>query len=165
MSSATQKIKDIVKRLEKTLKQAVSKNEMGEVGKFALNLIVKRTRLGYGVEKTFGSKYAFPSLSPNYIKFRRKFERLSGTTSAAKSNVTLTGQLLASMRVTSKQGSFIITPTGSRSDSPLSNLELADILETKGRIFNRLSLLEYQQTLRYYRKSFGDLLAKQRLLR
>lgn len=164
------KIRNLFDRIEKTLETSISREFLRPLGQYALDLIVKRTRLGYGVEKPFGSKFSLPSHSPKYIKFRKKFRQLSETTAPTKSNLTLTGQLLESMSLTdhagsNTKGSLLIAPTGQRSGGRLSNKKLAAILAEKGRTFNYISQLEYNQVMRFYRKSFGDLLLKRRLLR
>lgn len=168
MSKATQALKNIFNRINKALKEAVSNKEMNELATFSLSLIVKRTRLGYGVNKQFGSKKKLKPLSEKYKNFRRKFAGLAESTTASKSNLTLTGQMLESMDVIkAKDGQIVLAPTGTRSGvgRRLKNVTVAEYQADQGRIFNRLSQLEYNQVLRYYRKSFGDLLDKQRLLR
>ncbi len=156
----------IQKRIESAFEEAKNPNTQKIIGDFVLNLIVKRTRLGFGVNKNFGEKQKFPKHSEKYIRRRERFAGLSSTTSPNKSNLTFTGQLLESTKVIkAANGQIRISPTGSRSTERLTNLELADILESKGRIYNRISQLEYQQLIRFYRKTFGDLLRKRKLLR
>lgn len=165
-SKAVLQLQQFKAKVEKAVKESISPNVMRILGDFALNLIVKRSRLGYGVEENFGPRFKFDKLSPNYIKSRKKFRGLSSTTSPSKSNITRTGQLLLSMRVTeAKEGKFRIEPTGDRENEPLTNKRLAEILAKKNRTFNRLSQPEYQQLLRFYRRTFGDLLRKRNLLR
>lgn len=164
MSKALQDLSKIVSRLKKTIDQAIKPAEMKPLGDFMLNLIYKRTKLGYAVARPLGTKKKFVPLSDTYKDFRRKYSGLSSTTSASKSNLTLTGQMLDSLSVKkASKGTITIGPTGKR------NIELAIIhaeggLHLPKRIFNNLSLLEYQQTLRFYRTRFGDLLRKQRLI-
>jgi hypothetical protein len=59
-------------------------------------IIRVRTRLGKGV--VGGSLVKLDSLSENYQKFRKKFKGLSGLTTAKRSNLTLTGQMLDSIK-------------------------------------------------------------------
>lgn len=162
----------IKKRIEATFEESLKAPTQLAIAQFALDLIVKRTRLGYGVDENFGSKSKFPAhkneAKPgySYIRFRKSFVDLSDTTSPTKSNLTLTGQLLLSVQVTkARDGQIVIQPTGKRKEGKLTNLALAAILEDKGRVFNRISQLEYQQIIRFYRKTFGDLLKKQKLIR
>jgi hypothetical protein len=157
--------KDITKRLEASVAETLSPNTQKIIGAFALNLIVKRTRLGYGVKENFGERYRFPKHSPAYIVRRRSFAGLSGTTSPSKSNLTFTGQLLESTKVIKvEQGKIFIGPSGRRDEGRLTNPGLAAILEEKGRVYNRVSQNEFNQILRFYRKTFGDLLRKRKLI-
>ena len=167
---AIRSLREITKKIKKTLTRGISPQEARSVGQFAIDLIVKRTRLGYGVSKQYGTKSRLKALSANYKKRRATFRGLSATTSPGKSNLTFTGQMLASMKLIkmqTKSGETIIRfgPTGSRRDSPHTNLEVAGFQEGQGRIFNRLSQLEFQQLLRFYRRNFGDLLRKSNLIR
>lgn len=165
-SQVSIKLNQIFKRIENTMDVAIDANTMRDLAKFTIDLIVKRSRLGYGVSDNFGQKFKFPRLSPLYIRRRKLSPYLDDTTSATKSNITFTGQLLSSVKITKiKKGSITIGPSGTRSDSKITNEQLAAILADKGRSFMRLSQLEFNQLLRFYRKTFGDLLRKQGLLR
>lgn len=167
MSSKPQiKIRSIFSRINKSMKDAADPLNILPTAQFTIDLIVKRARLGYGVDHDEGDKFTFPSLSANYRAFRARYSGLSGTTSPNKSNITLTGQLLDSIDVIRKKdGEIVIGPTGTRSGSSLTNKKLAGYLADQGRPFMFVSRLEYQQILRFYRKTFGDLLGKQGLLR
>lgn len=157
-------IQNFQKRLLLSISKAVSPSSLRPVGRFAVDLIVKRTRLGYGVDNNFGIKSRLKPLSQRYQEFRKKYQALSSTTRPTKSNLTLTGQMLKSMKVLSvSDNKIILAPSGRRNDG-LSNLEVASFQEEQGRIFNRLSNLEYKQLIRFYRKNFGDLLKKKKLL-
>lgn len=163
MSRAINDLTKILGRLSKTVQSAIDRVAMQAVGDFATNLIVKRTRLGYGVNQQYGPKGKFLSLSPLYVLARSKQSRLDSTTRPNKSNLTNTGQMLRSMQAKYKsKGVMIIEPTGTRSDSKLSNLQVAEFAsdDPGKRPFNRLSALEFQQVLRFYRKTFGDLIKK-----
>lgn len=165
-SPARIKIKQITARINQSLKDAAKAENMIPTAQFAIDTIVKRARLGYGVAEDEGEKFKFPSLSPSYQKFRSKFHGLSDTTSPSKSNITLTGQLLDSVQIiTKRDGEIVMGPAGVRRDGKLSNKTLAGYPADKGRPFMFISKLEYQQVLRFYRKTFGDLLDKQGLLR
>jgi len=159
-------IKDVFKRLKDSIDDAVKPASLKPIAEFTIKLIVKRTRLGYGVAKQFGSKARLKELSLSYKEFRKDFKDLSPYTSARKSNLTLTGQMLTSMRILfMKNKKITIGPDGQRNDSSKSNAEIADFQAKKGRVFNRVSALELNQIVREYRRSFGDLLKKKRLLK
>lgn len=158
-------ITNIFKRLNDALDEAVKPKELTPVAEYTIDLIVKRTRLGYGVDRQFGNKQKLKGLSAPYIARRKKFKNLFVLTRPGTSNLTLTGQMLTSMGIVSAiNGKIFIGPTGSRTDSSKSNATIAAYQEEQGRIFNRVSALEYQQVLRFYRRSFGDLLKRKRLL-
>lgn len=166
MSKATLAIKSIINRISKTLDDIIAPPEMKDLGDYALTLIVKRTLLGYGVDENYGTKQKLKPLTPGYVKSRLKFQKLSSKTTAKKSNLTRTGQLLDSMDVkVNKRGQLFIQPTGRRFDSTESNVKIAEYQSIQGRTFNKVSELEFKQLLRYYRKTFGDLLNRKRLLR
>lgn len=163
MPSSSQQIKKVFQNIEKAINDAVKAKELRPLAEYAIDLIVKRTRLGYGVNRQFGSKVKLKKLSERYIEQRER-SRLSGLTRPGTSNLTFTGQLLDSLRIISQSGSSIkIGPQGRRKDG-LGNDEVAAYQEEQGRIFNRVSKLEYQQLLRFYRRTFGDLLKRKKLL-
>lgn len=142
-----------------------SVKEMQAVGGFALGLIIKRTRIGYGVSEFLADKERLKRLSPKYIKARQSFQGLDSTTTPAKSNLTRTGQMLRSTKVTRvTRSTATIEPTGTRDDG-LTNKEVAAFQEEQGRTYLNVSRLEQAQILRFYRKSFRDLLRKRKLLR
>ena len=164
MSKATNQFNTFLAGITKTVKEVADKAAMTKLADFATELVVKRTRLGYAVGKNYGAKGKFAKLSDRYIKIRKK-SKLDSLTRPTKSNLTRTGQMLASMkgRYVSR-GTIVIEPTGSRDDG-LTNLEVAEFAHEGSstrpkRPFNRVSALEFQQILRFYRKTFGDLIKK-----
>lgn len=172
MSKATNDMTEIIKKLQKTVNQAVSKAAMQAVGKFAVDTIVKRTRLGYGVDEQFGPRSRLLALSDRYVERRRGLD-LDPTTRPNRSNLTNTGQMLRSMGFkVLAPGKLIIEPTGVRDDG-LKNIDVAEWnaepykyktgYVKPARIFNRISDNEYFQILRFYRRNFTDLLKRVRL--
>lgn len=162
MSKAINDLNKILGKLSKTVQESISRERMQAVGNFAALVVVKRTRLGDGVRKNFGEKDSLDDLSDSYIVARKKYLKLDGTTRATKSNLTQTGQMLRSMKAQYKgRGIVFITPTGTRKDG-LTNLEVAGFAQDDPgkRPFNRVSEYEFGQILRFYRKTFGDLVRK-----
>lgn len=149
----------ILKKIEKSVKESIAKSTLKDVAEFATNLIVKRTRLGYGVDQELGQKKKLKKLSPKYIKSRSMFDGLSDLTTPKRSNLTRTSQMLDSIRGEVKGSKITIKPTGRRLDGKL-NSDIARYNEMKSRIFMNISSLEFKQTVRFYRKTFGDLLRK-----
>lgn len=161
MSKAINDLKSILNKLSKTVQESIDRVTMQKVGDFTALLIVKRTRLGYGVNDNFGEKKKLAGLSLNYIKARKR-NGVDSTSSAKKSNLTKTGQMLKSVKAKYKsKGIVIIKPTGTRDDGN-TNEDIAryNAERSPSRVFNRVSALEFQQILRYYRKTFGDLVKK-----
>jgi hypothetical protein len=172
MGKAKNDLTQILKRLDKSVKDATQPIVLKDVGKFTLDLVVKRTRLGYGVDKNFGKREKLGPLKDTYIEKRKKStydNPLDSTTRPSKSNLTKTGEMLRSMDYTVKEGKIIIEP------SDPDNLLLAEynaeaVTYANGytkpaRVFNRVSELEFQQILRMYRKAFTNLLKKLQLVK
>ena len=165
-------LKNIIKRLEASVKESISRTALVDVGVFATELIVKRTRLGYGVEQSLGQKKKFAVLSPSYIKSRSMFDGLSDMTTAKRSNLTRTSQMLDSIRSVVKGNTIEIAPSGTRDDGK-RNKDVARWNEEgrskrpkrPKRIFMNISSLEFKQTVRFYRKTFGDLLRKRNVIK
>ena len=166
--SSKRQFANIIKKLEKTVEETISKAALKDVGVFARDLVVKRTRLGYGVKNNFEGKARLQKLNPNYIKKRKMFQGLSENTSATRSNLTFTGQMLDSIISQTKDRTIIIKPTGIRDDGK-RNEDIARYAEQGARnrpkrVFLRISKLEFNQIVRFYRKTFGDLLRKRKVI-
>ena len=115
--------KQIKKAVESKVRDAVNEGINLAYVDTLKDRIVKRTRLGVGVDPATGNSYKIPPLSENYKEVRQgkarfytdkagnvhkvlknssnsdyvKKPRLAGTTTPAKSNLTATGQLLKSL--------------------------------------------------------------------
>lgn len=173
-SKAIKQLDNIFSRLEGVVEETINQKAMRPLGEFIAELIRKRTRLGYGVDRDYGQKTKLKSLKASYKKFRGYADEagfLSSNTSQGKSNLTLTGQLLDSYGIIKVSRSLVaIGPKGTRRNvgrlkgRGISNQQIALYQEEQGRIFNRLSELEFLQTVRFYRKNFGDLLHKRKLI-
>lgn len=158
----------IIKRIEKTILDAVKPNALKPTAEFAANVVVKRTRLGYGVDASNAAKKKLAKLSKRYVEKRKIFDGLSELTRPNKSNLTRTGQMLASVKPFIKDGEIIIKPTGRRNDGK-NNYDIAQYNQIGGmnrppRIFMNISQLEFAQTVRFYRKTFTTLLRKLKLI-
>lgn len=84
---------DFDKEMEKLIKSVSKKSNFERIGEFAANLIKKRTLLGYGVRDQGGKKEKLKALSAKYKDFRKK-NPPTGPTTAGKSNLTYTGDML-----------------------------------------------------------------------
>ncbi len=165
MSKAKNDLDKILARLSSSVKDVVKQTALNRVGKFTLELVVKRTRLGYGVRENFGQKEKLAKLSKQYVKARSVFDGLNDLTSPKKSNLTRTGEMLDSMRYkVYRDGTINIGPTGTRNIN-LASYHAAGNSKLPRRIFNRVSQLEFNQVLRFYRKNIGDLLRLRKLIK
>lgn len=165
-SKAQLALKKIMERIQDVVDEIMSPKEMTALAAEALEIIIRRTRLGYGVPENYGRKEKFPALSEKYIERRKVSKNLSGQTSPKKSNLTNTGQFLDSIGIKNpRRGRINIAPDGTRDDG-LKNSDLKVYLEDRHqRYFLYLSELEFNQLVRIYRKTYGDLLKKKKLLR
>lgn len=168
MSKAQLSLKKIMTNMKRAIDDGISRKAIMPTGLFIVSLIQKRTRLGYGVSQNGGDKKRLKGLTEGYIAQRARDKskgRLSSFTSPGRSNLTRTGQLLDSLRAEyTGSGSIRISPSGLRFDGRLSNLRVAQYQEDQGRVFNRVSKLEFNQAVRFYRRTFGDLLKKRRVI-
>lgn len=168
MSKAVNDLNKILKRIDKSIVEVTKPVVLKDVAKFTVDLVVKRTRLGYGVEKNFGQRKKLGPLKDTYVDKRKK-DGVDGTTTPKKSNLTNTGEMLRSLDYTVRDATIIISPTGSRNVN-LAEYNAEQVTYANGytkpaRVFNRISELEFQQVLRFYRKAFTNLLKKLQLVK
>ena len=162
--SAQRDLDKLILDLKNLYGHAISRKQMVEIGKFASELIRKRTRLGKGVEnegdeaKSLRSMRQHKKSYTNYRKRLKKKEKLHPKTSPGKHNLTLTGQLLDSIGVVKSYKALVkIGPDGYRDDDE-ANLKIANIVQSRGWIFMNLSKAEQEKIRRFYNKTFLDLL-------
>ena len=160
-------MKRIFRILKRNMDAALSDKEMKKLGEMAAKMIKVRTRLGFGIVGSGRNirRKKLKGLAQSTIDRRAK-AKLNGETTPKRSNLTFTGQLINSLKVTSvSNGKVTINATGSRSDAKIDNEELAEIHETGGprlprRRFLDLTVPEEKKLNRFYRKNLGDLLRK-----
>ncbi len=166
-------LKDLENAMKKAMTEVGSAAVMKEIGQEVLEMVVKRTRLGYGVQadgqkrqklkpladttkKVRAGKLSFKTIKGVTVPFEPDLDenkvKLSDLTRPSKSNLTMTGQMLGSYKVISA-GPFkaLIGPTGQRSDG-LTNEEVAEFAEEQGRPFAYLTDIEYKRLLDSIRK-------------
>lgn len=87
-------VKELEAKVTLTLKDKITKGEVLEqIGSFVKNRIYQNTKAG----KSLATGNSIKSLSPNYIKTRKRFQewnQVGDFFSPSRSNLTLTGQLL-----------------------------------------------------------------------
>lgn len=91
--SSESDLKSFKAKIDKALDELVSPKVLKQVGNFEADLVKRRARLGYGVPQDGGNKEKFKELAPSTISARKK-KKLASETTAKKSNLTETGQLL-----------------------------------------------------------------------
>ncbi len=101
------------KKIQKALDELIGPKTLKTIGNFEAGLIKKRSRLGYGVPKDLGPKQKFADLATSTVKARKK-KKLAGETTAKKSNLTETGQLLNDLVSSIEGRSTIIGHTKDR---------------------------------------------------
>lgn len=146
--------------LQKAVNEASkNKNVLQTVGIEAIKLIVKRTRLGYGVSENLGVKERLKAMKPHsesYQIWRKKnAKKLSSMTTPTRQNLTMSGDMLNNMTLDVKNTSvFISTKYAQR----------AAYQEEAGRIFNRLSELEVKQLRLFFFRKFKGLLKTNKIV-
>lgn len=131
-------LKNAYKRISNT-KFATS--SLKETGEKASDVIYKRTKAGYGVDKT-KTKERLKPLSPDYKKYRKENPPTGAFSSSTRSNLTYTGQMLNAIKVDVEKNNIIIKIDSSkRSKSNLTNSEVAARV-SKERPFFKLSKAE-----------------------
>jgi hypothetical protein len=143
------------KAFEQAMREVSSPDAMRGYATVAAEMIRTRTRLGYGVPENLAERRKLKPLSERYVERRRQLaERgeLSGDTTAKRSNLTLTGQMLDSIRpLSAREGEARVGPQGGRNDG-LSNEDVGKYVTDAGRPFNFLSEVEYRRLVDVVRR-------------
>ena len=159
MSKKNNKIfEQLTNLFKRPFNRLFSPSFMAQPGDDMEEQIVRRSRLGKGLSAPKnGRLIPFPKLSDSYRKSRRRNKRnLSLNTRPAKSNITKTGQLLDSVKNTTRGTRVIVDFNESRKNSKLTNSKLTGYLFEQGRIFLGLSKSEKnrfrREASKYYMK-------------
>ena len=175
MTAPGKQLNVFTKALRGLVKKAGDEKVMNALGEEAVKIIVRRTRLGKTARRTTridelgkikNSVQRLKTHSPGYRRFRRDYrDHLSALTRWNRSNLTLSGQLLASIGVRRSGNGFVIIGADRKrhkdfltgETSQLTNIGLAAIVTEQGRPFLELSTLDDKKLTRFYRRQFGDL--------
>jgi len=144
------------KLLRKVVDDTASKEVMEAVGNQAVEIIKRQARLGNDY-KTGGK---FKNLSDSYISKRNKYKsELDPRTRPKRSNVTATGQLIESLKLSDiRARSVEVEASGNRKGgSPFdsgkkTNAEVAYWVEYHGRHFLGLNDKTREQLTRFYKR-------------
>jgi hypothetical protein len=149
-------IKDFESELMKTLNSVISelnsKPVLQEIGDQVVEIIKKRTRTGYGVDKSGGSKQKLKPLATSTKKTRKK-KKLDSTTTASKSNVTQTGDMLRDLGAYVEDEKVTI---GFKDSILLKRAEYV----SEDRPFNTLSAIEIEQVKKKIELKLNNLIKK-----
>ena len=154
-------IKKVVKFVDKDI---VTRPVLQSIGKDVADRIRLRTRLGFGVKSNGAVKQSLKGMrvhTKEYTQFRKDNSgSLSGLTSASKHNLTLSGQMLDSLRETSVDSSGKKIEIGFTND--FAQLK-ADVNSTRGWKFLHLSDVEIKAVNNFYRREVEKLVKRQNL--
>lgn len=155
--AAKDDLKKFARNLRRGVSETVSKKSMRLYGNYAIKTIVARTRKGRGVSRTGSAERSLRRLSPSYVRFRRKNRfKLDKTTKPSKSNLTFTGQLLRSMRVTFVSDRLVRWGPNKRiRKGGITNERLGEIV-AKARPFNNLSRKEIDLLAEFVENQLGS---------
>lgn len=159
-------LNQVLDNINSIIEEVVDTKQMNALGEYAIQLIAKRTRLGYGVNSAGEKRQRLPALKPITVAIRtaaKKQGRLDERTSPKKSNLTFTGQLIDSLGIAvSAPGQIIIQPQGYRSDDGeiKANLQLARVLAKRGFRFLNISDAEFRQLGNFLRDGLTSALTR-----
>lgn len=132
-------LKKINKILEAVIEATSEKSTMEKIGEASKEQIVRRTRVGKGVDKPGGKSQRLKPLQPSTKTKRqiaKKAGELSSVTTPAKSNLTQTGEMLDTLKVDAKVGEVTISGKDRKQqrkinevsdDRPFLNLSKAEL--------------------------------------
>lgn len=147
--------KDITSMFKKLIKlrdKMTSKTNLQETGDFAVDLIKKRTRAGFGVSEHGSRKSKLDPLSDSYKKVRKK-NKPKGPTTPSKSNLTHSGDMLDDLEAKASKGSASIGFSSKKSE------DKAEWVSDK-RPFNNLSKQEQKQIVQKLDKKAKEIIKK-----
>jgi hypothetical protein len=104
LSNMTKAVGD---QLKGALNELFSPVNLQEIAELIVADIIKRTKLGYSINEELGSQSPMKSLSPAYVGQRKK-SKLDSSTTAKKSNLTNTGDMLNDLKIRHSKGIITI---------------------------------------------------------
>jgi len=108
MATAQKQMATWTKNMKKAIAKSLNKGNMKDLGELVVDTIVARTRYkGQGVDGSGNRARKLKNVSPKYAKWRKKQKRHADAATGKKSNLTFSGDMLDSVKVTSaKQRTF-----------------------------------------------------------
>lgn len=156
-------LSEFKKNIQKFISSLITKQDIALILETARDIIYNRTKAGYGVKSDtlksgvstekpldkLSSRYIkyrkngmveFTTLDGKFVRFKVKTPKLGRFGSPAKSNLTLSGEMLESIsyRIFSNTSGELYIPDTIRSDGK-TNKEIAEYVSMNGRPFFNLS--------------------------
>lgn len=157
MTRAREDLREVIRRINTGFLFGGNRQKQNKVmkslGLEAIDIVLERTRKGFGVKRTGGNRRKLKPLSKRYIEFRRKNRsRLGKAGRITKSNLTFTGQMLESVKIIkSRNGVLEIGPSGIRDDRK-RNADVGRWVTQQGRPFMNLGRAEISSLQRFIRE-------------
>ena len=152
-------VKEFDRRLKLLIAQINSKDFLSSVAIEAIRLIRARVKSGSGViddSQVPAKKTKLKPLSKKYVEKRKKIS-LGKLGLPGRSNLTLTGQMLNNIEYKIDEGIRIFIKDNSRSDSKLTNAEVA-FFASFDRPFLALTEQEYKRIVSLYERRVRQLI-------
>lgn len=157
-------LKDLENAITQSLKTFTNGNNIKRYADQSVDIIYKRTKSGKGVTDDRSNSASIKSLKPlssSYKTQRKSYKGKRGDFfSPGRSNLTLTGQMLESIKAKVSDGKITVSLSGTRDDGQ-TNKEVGEFVSENGRPFLNLAVEEKQILLR---KIETDLIKYIRLL-
>lgn len=157
-------LRDFENAVNNALKTFTSGSKIKKYADQSVDIIYKRTKSGKGVtddQSNAASIKSLKTLSPGYKEQRKTRKGKKGDFfSPNRSNLTLTGQMLDSIKSKVSDGKITVSLSGTRDDGQ-TNKEVGEFVSENGRPFLNLAVEEKQILLR---KIETDLIKFVRLL-
>lgn len=145
-------MKDVFEKLRQAMLDAVTdKSFLQSIGEWTKDRIVKRTRLGSGVDSRGAPASKLKPLSERYKEKRKELRKtgvLSDLTRPSTSNLTKTGKMLDSLTVKAGDGRVEVSVTSDQEQKVKANTELGrtflnvsdkDLKELKTMLIQRIA--------------------------
>jgi hypothetical protein len=156
-------LQKFIKRIEKVVDKDISSAPiLRKLGEEVANRVRLRTRLGYGVTENGQPRQSLKSMRQHSVAYRlfRQQTILSGMTSPAKHNLTLTGAMLENLGLKKVDAALKKVEIGF-SDS-FSQLK-ADVNSKRGWRFLHLSDTEIKSVNNFYKREVAALVKQAKL--
>lgn len=153
--------KKAFKNLENIVKGISSKDSLEEIGAEVVEMVKKRTQLGYGVEDTGKTKKKLTKLEDSTIKSRKQ-KNLSGMTEPKKSNLTETGDMLDDIKVTKSSNGELEIGFGSDFSQKKANWNTNPTKHPNKRPFMALSNVEIKRVKDKIQEIADDLIKNEK---